>query len=129
MSKGSDVIAQFLHEQGVGCVFELVGGMIVHLLDSIHQAGQIRIVSMHHEQSEDHYRDLLATLAFLDGRDSLPRWKALFSNYQQAMLRLADTRADDGRALSEPREILTQQLRRVMVRTERLAASLACRGC
>ena len=50
MPKGSDVIAQFLHEQGVGCVFELVGGMIVHLLDSIHQAGQIRIVSMHHEQ-------------------------------------------------------------------------------
>jgi Thiamine pyrophosphate-requiring enzymes [acetolactate synthase, pyruvate dehydrogenase (cytochrome), glyoxylate carboligase, phosphonopyruvate decarboxylase] len=50
MPKGSDVIAGFLNDQGVDCVFELVGGMIVHLLDSIHQAGQIRIVSMHHEQ-------------------------------------------------------------------------------
>jgi acetolactate synthase-1/2/3 large subunit len=48
--KGSDVIARFLDEQGVECVFELVGGMIVHLLDSLHQADRIRIVSMHHEQ-------------------------------------------------------------------------------
>ena len=36
MPKGSDVIARFLVEQGVESVFELVGGMIVHLLDSIH---------------------------------------------------------------------------------------------
>ena len=50
MPKGSDVIARFLVEQGVESVFELVGGMIVHLLDSIHQDGRIRIVSMHHEQ-------------------------------------------------------------------------------
>jgi acetolactate synthase I/II/III large subunit len=50
MPKGSDVIARFLDDQGVECVFELVGGMIVHLLDSIHLAGTIRIVSMHHEQ-------------------------------------------------------------------------------
>ncbi len=50
MPKGSDVIARFLVEQGVESVFELIGGMIVHLLDSIHQDGRIRIVSMHHEQ-------------------------------------------------------------------------------
>jgi acetolactate synthase I/II/III large subunit len=50
MPKGSDVIARFLDDQGVECVFELIGGMITHLLDSIHQAGRIRIVSMHHEQ-------------------------------------------------------------------------------
>lgn len=50
MPKGSDVVARFLHDQGVECVFELAGGMIVHLLDSIHLAGKIRIVSMHHEQ-------------------------------------------------------------------------------
>ena len=50
MPKGSDVIARFLVEQGVESVFELVGGMIVHLLDSIHTDGRIRIVSMHHEQ-------------------------------------------------------------------------------
>jgi acetolactate synthase-1/2/3 large subunit len=50
MPRGSDVIARFLDDQGVECVFELVGGMITHLLDSIHQGGHIRIVSMHHEQ-------------------------------------------------------------------------------
>jgi acetolactate synthase-1/2/3 large subunit len=50
MPKASDVVARFLSDQGVECVFELVGGMITHLLDSIHQAGNIRIVSMHHEQ-------------------------------------------------------------------------------
>jgi acetolactate synthase-1/2/3 large subunit len=50
MPKGSEVIARFLVDQGVESVFELVGGMIVHLLDSIHQDGRIRIVSMHHEQ-------------------------------------------------------------------------------
>jgi acetolactate synthase-1/2/3 large subunit len=51
MPKGSDVIARFLDDQGVECVFELVGGMITHLLDSIHLDGKIRIVSMHHEQA------------------------------------------------------------------------------
>ena len=50
MPKASDVIARYLSDQGVECVFELVGGMITHLLDSMYQAGQIRIVSMHHEQ-------------------------------------------------------------------------------
>ncbi len=82
-----------------------------------------KMLSMHHEQGEDHYRDLLDTLAFLDGRDSLPKWKALFRDYQQAMLRLADTHDAHWRAPTEPRDALTQQLRRVMVRTERLAAS------
>jgi acetolactate synthase-1/2/3 large subunit len=50
MPKGSDVIARYLADQGVDCVFELVGGMITHILDSIHQDGRIRIVSTHHEQ-------------------------------------------------------------------------------
>ena len=31
--------------------FELVGGMITHLLDSLAESGQFNIVSMHHEQS------------------------------------------------------------------------------
>src|SRR3954464_8225319 len=48
--KVSDYIAAFLEAQEVGHVFELVGGMITHLLDSIHRRGRIRLVSMHHEQ-------------------------------------------------------------------------------
>ena len=49
--KASDYIADYLHAQGVGVVFELVGGMITHLLDSVHRRGLIRVVSVHHEQA------------------------------------------------------------------------------
>ncbi len=48
--KVSDYIASYLSMQGVTHVYELVGGMITHLLDSVHRAGKIQIISMHHEQ-------------------------------------------------------------------------------
>ena len=48
--KVADYIAEFLAERRVPAVFELVGGMITFLIDSIHRHGQTRIVSMHHEQ-------------------------------------------------------------------------------
>jgi len=50
MVKASDYLAHYLDSRGVTCVFELVGGMITHLLDSLYTQGRIRIVSMHHEQ-------------------------------------------------------------------------------
>src|SRR5579859_7643591 len=49
--KGSDYIAGFLARRGVTHVFEVVGGMITHLIDSLDREGTIRVVSMHHEQS------------------------------------------------------------------------------
>src|SRR5579863_5884244 len=49
--KASDYIAEVLSSHGVQSVFEVSGGMIAHLLDSIHRQGKIRIVSMHHEQA------------------------------------------------------------------------------
>ncbi|ARG98952.1 acetolactate synthase [Legionella micdadei] len=49
--KASDYIAKFLKTQGVKFIFEMSGGMITQILDSIHQEGGIDIVSMHHEQS------------------------------------------------------------------------------
>ncbi|MCG3115723.1 MAG: thiamine pyrophosphate-binding protein [Candidatus Manganitrophus sp. SA1] len=49
--KVSDYIAGFLHAQGVNHVFEVVGGMTTHLLDSIYRQGKIRIISTHHEQA------------------------------------------------------------------------------
>jgi acetolactate synthase-1/2/3 large subunit len=49
--KASDYIAAFLDAQGVTHVFELVGGMITHLLDSLNRQGRIRVVSVHHEQA------------------------------------------------------------------------------
>src|SRR5205809_527614 len=46
----SEYLSAFLAAQGVDRVFEVVGGMITHILDTMHRAGGIRIVSMHHEQ-------------------------------------------------------------------------------
>jgi len=49
--KASDYVAAYLHAQGVRQVFEVVGGMITHLLDSLGRQGNIQIVSVHHEQA------------------------------------------------------------------------------
>jgi acetolactate synthase-1/2/3 large subunit len=49
--KASDALAKFLITHRVQTCFELVGGMITHLLDSLAESGQFSIVSMHHEQS------------------------------------------------------------------------------
>jgi acetolactate synthase I/II/III large subunit len=48
--KVADYLSQYLEHQNINHVFELVGGMITFMLDSIHQQTQIKIVSMHHEQ-------------------------------------------------------------------------------
>jgi acetolactate synthase-1/2/3 large subunit len=48
--KASDFVAQYLEARGVTHTFELVGGMITHLLDSLSRQTQIHIVSCHHEQ-------------------------------------------------------------------------------
>jgi acetolactate synthase-1/2/3 large subunit len=49
--KASDYIAEFLAAQGVSTVYEMTGGMITHLLDSLHHRDDIEIISMHHEQA------------------------------------------------------------------------------
>ena len=49
--KASDFISRYLEVRGVTHVFELVGGMITHLLDSISLSTHIEIVSCHHEQA------------------------------------------------------------------------------
>jgi len=49
--KASDYIAQFLAESGVTTVYEMTGGMITFLLDSLAARGDIRLISMHHEQA------------------------------------------------------------------------------
>ncbi len=48
--KASDVVAQVLAENGIHHGFELIGGMIAHLVDSINTLGKTKLVSMHHEQ-------------------------------------------------------------------------------
>lgn len=49
--KASDFIAFFLKRRGIESVFELSGGMITHILDSINQTTDIKIITMHHEQA------------------------------------------------------------------------------
>jgi len=49
--KLSDFLVEFLQENGVDIVFELCGGSIIHILDSLHKHKGITIVSMHHEQA------------------------------------------------------------------------------
>lgn len=49
--KASDYIADVLQAKGVSLVFELIGGMITHIIDSLDQQGHIKIISMHHEQA------------------------------------------------------------------------------
>jgi acetolactate synthase I/II/III large subunit len=49
--KVSDFIASFLKAQGIQTVFELSGGMITHMLDSLYETKDIKIISVHHEQS------------------------------------------------------------------------------
>jgi len=65
--KVTNYIAQFLADKGVECVFEMSGGMITHLLDSIHQQGSIRIVSVHHEQSASFAADAVGRLTGVPG--------------------------------------------------------------
>src|SRR5258708_734785 len=49
--KASDYIALALERKGVRFVFELSGGMITHMLDSLNLRNSIRVISMHHEQA------------------------------------------------------------------------------
>lgn len=48
--KASDALTQFLLAHRIHACFELVGGMITHLLDSFAESRQFTIISMHHEQ-------------------------------------------------------------------------------
>lgn len=49
--KLSDFVVEFLKQRRVTSVFELCGGSIIHILDSLHKQKKIRIISMHHEQA------------------------------------------------------------------------------
>jgi len=48
--KASDVVARVLADHHVTYGFELIGGMIAHLVDSINTLGKTKLISMHHEQ-------------------------------------------------------------------------------
>ena len=49
--KASDYIVSYLYQRGVTHIFEVIGGMITHLVDSADRHGKIKLVSVHHEQA------------------------------------------------------------------------------
>lgn len=65
--KASDFIAKFLERKGVSHVFELSGGMITHLLDSLQQSTKINIITMHHEQAAAFAADAFGRVSGLPG--------------------------------------------------------------
>lgn len=65
--KVSTYIANFLHTQGVRQVFEVVGGMITHLVDSLNRQGKIHIVSVHHEQAAAFAAEAVARMSGVPG--------------------------------------------------------------
>ncbi len=65
--KASDYIADFLYAQNVRCVFEVVGGMITHLIDSLNRQGKMQIVSVHHEQAAAFAAEAMARITGVPG--------------------------------------------------------------
>ncbi len=49
--KLSDYVIDFLVKEGVGCVFEFIGGAITHMADSMYGRSDIACVAVHHEQA------------------------------------------------------------------------------
>ena len=63
----ADYIARDLEKRGVTHVFELVGGMIAVLIDSLHRQKRIKIISMHHEQAAGFAAEGFARIAGVPG--------------------------------------------------------------
>ena len=60
--KVSDYINSFLKNNEIKFIFEMSGGMITHILDSIYQKNEIKIVSMRHEQAAAFAADAVGRL-------------------------------------------------------------------
>jgi acetolactate synthase-1/2/3 large subunit len=63
----ADYIAEFLYQQGVTHIYEIIGGMITRLVDSVHRQGKIRLISVHHEQAASFAADATGRLTGIPG--------------------------------------------------------------
>lgn len=63
----ADFIADYLQQQGVSHVYEVIGGMITRLVDAIHRQGRIRLISVHHEQAAAFAADATGRLTGIPG--------------------------------------------------------------
>ena len=80
-----------------------------------------RMYTLHHESAEDdHYRDFLRTVEFLEGETSSNGdLRALLDRYRQAMYRIESETTQ----LLQIKQRIETRLRRIMSRTERLGSS------
>ena len=65
--KLTDYLVKYIYKHGVPHVFELAGGMIAHILDSLSQFGKIKVVTMHHEQAASFAADGFARVTGVPG--------------------------------------------------------------
>ena len=70
---------------------------------------------------EDHYKDFVRTLRFLEGTASAGSVESTVAAYREALLQVGDAGAHE--RIAEARKALETRLSHVMVRTERLAAT------
>jgi hypothetical protein len=104
------------------------GSLARSLFEYQHEATRARVLllsatpykmyTLAHEEEDDHYRDFVGTLRFLlDGDPS--HAEGLLHQYRDELLRVTH----DDASIEKPRDALAAELRRVMIRTERLAAT------
>ena len=65
--KVSDYLVTWLKHKGIHTVFELSGGMIATLLDAFCRRGEVRVVSMRHEQAAAFAADAFGRMTGLPG--------------------------------------------------------------
>lgn len=65
--KASDYIIAYLHHRGVMHVYEVIGGMITHLVDSAYRHDQLKLVSTHHEQAAAFAADATGRITGIPG--------------------------------------------------------------
>ena len=100
---------------------ELAGTLLSHprVKVLLLSATPYKMYTIREELEDDHYADLLRTIRFLAGPDAVPPFTEDLRAFRRELLS-----ASDGHdRVVEIKDRLEQQLRRFMVRTERLAAS------
>jgi acetolactate synthase-1/2/3 large subunit len=63
----SEYIAAFLATSGVRTIYELSGGMIMHLLDAVHRDGRSQLINVYHEQAAAFAADATGRITGIPG--------------------------------------------------------------
>ena len=54
---GSEIVVQFLKDEGVEYIFGYPGGAVLHIYDAIHQQDDVKHILVRHEQAAAHAAD------------------------------------------------------------------------